>query len=168
MKYLKQTLKVALLSCVLVGALPFGQVTAEAGGRCLEHKAQERGFFRKINAERRQAGRNELRLDKQLTKVARKHTREMTAENLLHHTTETNMRRRITNWMLLGENVGVGGTVDSLHVAFMNSPSHRANVMHGTFRHVGIGTRHEHGRLWVTVVFEAQSDPGTTLPMPNC
>lgn len=171
MKFWGRVLKVAIVSSVFVATVPFGHVAAEAGGgkkQCLQYKAQEKGFFRKINLARKNGGRVQLRLDRQLTKVARKHTREMTGANLLHHTTETNMRRRITNWVLLGENVGVGGTVDSLHVAFMNSPSHRENVMHTSFRHVGIGTRHAHGRLWVTVVFEAQSDPGTTLPMPNC
>ena len=168
MKLLSRTLKVAIISSVFVATVPLGHVSAEAGKRCLEYKSEEKGFFRKINDARAKGGRTRLQLDRQLTKVARKHTREMTAENLLHHTTETNMRRRVTNWVLLGENVGVGSTVDSLHVAFMNSPSHRDNVMHTSFRHVGVGTRHEHGRLWVTVVFEAQSDPGTTLPMPNC
>lgn len=168
MKFLKMALKVAILSSIFVAIVPLGHVAAEAGGRCIESKPEEKGFFRKMNDARGRAGDSSLRLDPELTKVARKHTREMTGANLLHHTDDTSMRRRVTNWRLLGENVGVGGTVDSLHVAFMNSPSHRSNVMHDEFRHVGIGTRYAHGRLWVTVVFEAESDPGTTLRMPNC
>jgi len=168
MRFTKRALKVALLCAVFVTASPFNSVVAEAGGRCFRNKPAELGFFNKINTERRSRSRVQLQLDPHLTKVARKHSREMTARNLLHHTESSALRRRVTHWEMLGENVGVGGTVDSLHRAFMQSPSHRDNVLYSTFRHIGIGTRERHGRLWVTVVFEARSNPGTTLRMPSC
>lgn len=168
MRFSKRALKVALLCAIFVTAAPFSSVVAEAGSNCFRNKNAELGFFNKINTARRSTGRVQLRLDAHLTKVARKHSREMTGRNLLHHTDTAALRRRVTNWQLLGENVGVGGTVDSLHRAFMQSPSHRDNVLYGSFRHVGIGTRERHGRLWVTVVFEAESNPGTTLRMPSC
>ncbi|MBW3594215.1 MAG: hypothetical protein KY391_01450 [Actinobacteria bacterium] len=168
MKLIKRALKVAIVSSVFIATVPFGGVAAEAGSNCFTHKTEEKGFFNKLNIERKLGGRVQLRLDRELSKVARKHTREMTDKNLLHHTSDGQMRSRVTNWQLLGENVGVGGTVESLHVAFMNSPGHKANVMHRSFRHVGIGTRYAHGRLWVTVVFEAETNPGTTLRMPSC
>ena len=168
MRFTKRALKVALLCAVFVSASPFNSVVAEAGSDCFQNKSAEVGFFRKINAARRTKSRAQLNLDPHLTKVARKHTREMTAKNLLHHTGTTTFKNRVTNWTLLGENVGVGSTVDSLHKAFMDSPSHRDNVLYNSFRHIGIGTRERHGRLWVTVVFEAESNPGTTLRMPRC
>jgi len=164
----KRALKVAVISSVFVATLPLGQVAAEAGSGCFSYKAEERAFFKKTNVARKIAGRGELRLDRELTRVARRHTWEMTDKDVLHHTSETAMRRRVTNWQLLGENVGVGGTVDSLQVAFMNSPDHKGNIVHRGFRNVGIGTRKAHGRLWVTVVFEAETNPGTTLRMPSC
>ena len=168
MRFSKRASKVALLCAAFVLASPFNSVVAEAGGRCFRNKPAELGFFNKINTERRTRSRVQLKLDPHLTKVARKHSREMTAKNLLHHTETEALKRRVTHWQMLGENVGVGGTVDSLHRAFMQSPSHRDNVLYSTFRHIGIGTRERHGRLWVTVVFEAESNPGTTLRMPNC
>ena len=168
MGFTKRAAKVALLCAAFVMAGPFNSVVAEAGSNCFQNKPAELGFFNKINVERRSRSRVQLRLDPHLTKVARKHSREMTARNLLHHTSTTNLRRRVTHWQTLGENVGVGGTVESLHRAFMESPSHRENVLYGSFRHVGIGTRERHGRLWVTVVFEAETNPGTTLRMPSC
>lgn len=168
MKFFKRALRVAVLSSIFVATVPLGHVAAEAGGECFSYQAEEKGFLNKINLERTRGGKGQLKLDPELTKVARKHTREMTDKNLLHHTSSRAFRARVTNWQLLGENVGVGGTVESLHIAFMNSPDHKANVMHGSFRHVGIGTRYAHGRLWVTVVFEAQTNPGTTLRMPRC
>ena len=169
MKLFERTLKVAIISSAFLATVPLGHVAAEAGSQhCFAHKAEEKGFFSKLNRARRAAGRSTLNLDRQLTKVARKHTKEMVEENLLHHTSSPALRRRVTHWQMLGENVGVGNTVDSLHVAFMNSPGHKANIMYNEFRHVGIGTRQAHGRLWVTVIFEAESNPGTTLFMSSC
>lgn len=40
-------------------------------------------------------------------------------------------------WRKLGENVGMGGAIDQIHVAYMNSPGHRANILDPTFTQVG-------------------------------
>jgi uncharacterized protein YkwD len=92
----------------------------------------------------------------------------MVNKNVLEHTTSDHLRSRVTNWSILGENVGVGGSVDSLQQAFMNSPAHKDNIMLPGFTNVGIGTVHKADRLWVTVIFESVSNPGTPLNMPKC
>ncbi|MFN0091240.1 MAG: CAP domain-containing protein [Acidimicrobiales bacterium] len=57
-------------------------------------------------------------------------------------------------WTMLGENVGVGTSIEQIHHALMNSPGHRANIMSGQFNQVGIGVVHGgDGRLYVTQVF---------------
>jgi len=150
------------------GPLPPTWPAASRDSRCWQPKTRERGFFQKLNAARERGNRNRLRLDPEISKVARKHAREMRDRSLLYHTTEDALRRRVTFWSILGENVGVGATVNSLHVAFMNSPAHRDNIMHGSFRHAGVGTTKALGRLWVTVIFQASDNPGTTLRMPRC
>ncbi len=121
-----------------------------------------------MNAARVAVGKGKLSLDPELSKAARRHTREMVEQDLLHHTSSDALRRRVTHWSTLGENVGVGGTVDSLHVAFMNSPAHKENILYPTFKHVGVGVTQTPSRMWVTVIFEAAQDPGTPLPMPRC
>ena len=136
--------------------------------RCWTYTTPERGFARRMNADRVSRDLRRLSLDPELSKSARVHTREMTDSNLLHHTTETALRRRVTDWSTLGENVGVGATVDSLHAAFMASPAHRHNILYSTFRHVGVGVIKGGGRMWVTVLFSSGADPGTTLRMPRC
>jgi len=146
----------------------FWPAATSKDSRCWVSKPEEKGFLRLTNEDRERGGRSRLRLDPELSKVARKHTLEMTDQDLLHHTSSDALRRRITFWNVLGENVGVGATVDSLQVAFMNSPGHRDNIMYGSFRRVGIGTRSAASRLWVTVIFQAQENPGTTLRMPKC
>ncbi len=139
-----------------------------ADNPCYKFRLAEKSFAAKMNAERKAAGIGTMKIDPELGKVARRHTREMIKANTLHHTSTTALKRRVTNWVTLGENVGVGSTVDTLHGAFMNSPAHKANIMHGTFNNVGVGTKSAGGRMWVTVIFEAKSNPGTRLSMPSC
>ncbi len=136
---------------------------ASNDNRCITYRRTEKRFARLINEEREKRGLGKLRLDTELGKAARKHTGEMVAKSLLFHTSSSDLAERITRWRVLGENVGVGGSVGTLHTAFMESPPHKENVLHETYRYVGIGTSKSGGSLWVTMIFEARKDPGTTL-----
>jgi hypothetical protein len=170
-----------LISTVVVGGLLvsaalvdftdlFTDPSPALGGRdsrCWRHKRTEKRFARKMNRARRRSRRGRLSLDPELSRVARKHTSEMIRRNLLYHTSQSQLGRRVTRWRYLGENIGVGGSVGSLHRAFMRSPPHRHNIM-GGYRHVGVGVSNRRGRMWVTVIFERTSDPGTRLRMPRC
>lgn len=166
--FMKRIAALLLISSLMAMLLPSQAAAATNGSTCWDSKAAERSFTKKMNLVRGVAGVGKVRLDPELSKVARVHTREMIRANELHHTSSKELSRRVTNWVTLGENVGVGGTVTSLHEAFMASPTHRDNILHSAYNHVGVGTRKANGRLWVTVVFEARTDPGTTLPMPSC
>lgn len=157
-----------MMISLFAAMLPAAAAPAANGSTCWSTTRPERGFTKKMNAARDVAGVGRVRLDPELSKVARVHTREMVRANKLHHTPARALTRRVTNWVTLGENVGSGATVTSLHRAFMRSPIHRANILLGTYNHVGVGTKKANGKLWVTVVFEARTDPGTTLPMPSC
>ena len=135
---------------------------------CWTYKPDERGFAQKMNEERTRLGKTKLRLDPELSKAARVHTAEMTGKELLHHTSASTLRRRVVSWRILGENVGVGAEVESLHAAFMASPAHRENILFTKYRYAGVGTAEVGGRLWVTVIFESRTNPGTPLRMPSC
>lgn len=155
-----QRLTAALMAGLMAAAfLP----ATSASAACYTPNSTEKAFARKMNNARSNADKGSLRLDPELSKAAKVHTREMIKKDLLHHTPSETLRRRVTNWSILGENVGVGGTVTSLHQAFMNSTAHRANILLSDFRHVGVGAIKDDGRLWVTVIFEARSDPGSPL-----
>jgi uncharacterized protein YkwD len=156
----------ALLSTLLPATTAGAQTTGD--NTCWKYRTPERAFARKMNAARTANNLPKLKLDPELSKAARVHTNEMVKRDELYHTTDTDLRRRVTSWILLGENVGVGGSVSSLEQAFMDSPAHRDNILHPTYRHVGVGVRKANGRMWVTVIFEAVTDPGTTLQMPRC
>jgi uncharacterized protein YkwD len=159
MSALKRLFAVMIAGAVLSVLSP---VTV-ADAACYVNNDNEHGFASKLNSARRAAGKSTLRLDPQLSKAAKVHTREMVRRNVLYHTPTESLKRRVTNWVQLGENVGVGGTVTSLHGAFMDSAAHRSNILYSGFRYVGIGTKQAHGRLWVTVIFESQADPGSPL-----
>lgn len=165
----RRSAAVMVAGTLLAALLPPTIAGAQTGdNKCWDYKTSERGFARKINSARVANTLPKLSLDPELSKVARVHTNEMISSDELYHTTSSKLRRRVTSWVILGENVGVGGSVSSLHDAFMSSPAHRDNVLNPTFRHVGIGVRKANGRMWVTIIFEAASDPGTTLSMPRC
>jgi uncharacterized protein YkwD len=156
-------------AALFAGFSPAVTATAQTSqGGCWDVKGAERGFAKRINDVRGVAKRGMLRLDPELSRAARLHTREMVKLDKLYHTPSDKLSKRVTNWTVLGENVGVGGDVQSLHQAFMASPAHADNVLYDSFRHMGVGTVKADGKLWVTVIFEAQTNPGTTLDMPNC
>jgi uncharacterized protein YkwD len=149
----------AVISGTLLTAAPAGA----QGEKCWHHYRSERAFAKKVNLARSTRRTPKLELDKQLTVVARRHSWHMAEQNNLFHTPDSTLAKRVTHWRVLGENVGVGSTVKSLHRAFMNSAGHRANALYSPFRHVGVGVVRRHDRIWVTFVFESAADPGTRL-----
>jgi uncharacterized protein YkwD len=157
------------LSAVITAAVATGTIlsatpaTPAAATSCWHYHRSERSFAAKVNHARATRGISKLQRDKQLTVVARRHSREMAQANNLYHTPDSTLAYRVTNWRVLGENIGVGSSIKSLHRAFMDSAPHRANLLYSSFRHVGVGVVRKHDRIWVTFVFESAIDPGTTL-----
>lgn len=165
----RKTAALIFAGALFTTLLPLTTAQAAIGDNpCWSYTDAERGFARKTNAARANAGLGKLSLDPELSKAARVHTNEMIRKDELFHTSSTNLRQRVTAWTILGENVGVGSTVDSLQKAFMNSPAHRDNILLPAYRHIGVGAKKANGRLWVTIIFEDGADPGTTLAMPRC
>ena len=115
--------------------------------------SSERYMAYLINKARASHDRNALRINDSLSNYARKHSRTMAAKNKLYHNPYLASWLKDWSWTILGENVGVGGSVLSLHKAFMASPSHRANNLNRRYRNIGVGIVSSGGRLWVTVIF---------------
>ena len=113
----------------------------------------EAGFLAAINSTRSSNGLGPLTVDGSLRSHARNHTQDMMDADQIFHSTSAELGAAAgSGWTKLGENVGRGGTVDSLHQAFMDSAGHRANIL-GEYNYVGIGTGTKDGVLYVTVVF---------------
>lgn len=71
------------------------------------------------------------------------------------------------DWQRLGENVGMGPSVQSIHDALVNSPGHYANLMDPGFRYIGVGVVNANGTIFVAEVFmEPASQPAPSAPAP--
>lgn len=143
-------------------------LTAAEDSKCWSYREDERTFKKLTNEARVLEGLVKLKLDPELSRVARKHTKEMIVAGELYHTPPKIFGARVTRWKKLGENVGRGTGVLALQDAFMQSLVHRDNILKPGYRYMGVGTRWVEDVLWVTVVFEARNNPGTTLKMPKC
>ncbi len=139
---------------------------ARRRGTCYVYLPSERNFAHRTNSAREEAGITKLRLDPELSRAARLHSREMLELDKLYHTPSDKLARRVTGWLILGENVGFGPTAESLQQAFLDSPHHYANIVLPEFRYMGLGVaRRSDNMIWVTVIFEAKENPGTTLKL---
>jgi uncharacterized protein YkwD len=126
-------------------------VTGAANARPAAASTAESTFVSKINAARAASGRHPLTVRSDLVAVARAQAARMATKNTLYHNPD--LTRDVRNWRWVGENVGYGPDAATVHVAFMNSPAHKANVLDRDYTEVGVGTVTRNGRLWVAEVF---------------
>jgi uncharacterized protein YkwD len=114
--------------------------------------SMESQFVAKMNAARQANGLRPYTVSYDLTSIARQHSRTMASKGQLYH--NPSLTSQVQNWQAVGENVGDGPTVDDIHVAFMHSPEHRANILDHDFTQVGVGvTVDSSGQVWVTEDF---------------
>jgi hypothetical protein len=117
-----------------------------------------------VNSERAGAGRRPLSLRSDLSGVAYRWSQKMAASGTLKH--NPNLTGQVSGWRWVGENVGYGPTWRAVHVALMNSPSHRANILDRDYSQIGIGVVVRNGRVWITQVFRAPSG-STSVAKPR-
>src|SRR2546426_849495 len=130
--------------CLLVGiaviaapAISGRPVAAAAASAPLSTTEAEDGFVAKINALRLSKGLQPLQVHPELVKLARRWATKMAADDRISH--NPNLATAVTaDWQKLGENVGVGATVDKLHDAFVASPGHYRNLVDDTFTYIGV------------------------------
>jgi uncharacterized protein YkwD len=138
-----------LLVALLIVALAMGLV-GPAGARTLDTNAEDR-LIALTNKARAAHGLRPLAVDLQLTRVARDWSNTMATDRVLAH--RPNLRSSISgNWTRIGENVGVGPSVERVQEFFMNSAGHRGNIL-GDYDRVGVGVYERNGRYWMTVNF---------------
>ncbi len=123
-------------------------------------------FLSKINAARSSTGAQPLARDATLAGYARTHSQAMAANGGIYHSSTGDLAPYLpTDWMMWGENVGVGGTCAVLFNAFMASPHHKENLLNPAFQYAGIGDFVDsNGTLWTTHVFLQRQTTSTTQP----
>lgn len=143
---------VALAIATLLATVAATPPTAEAS---TGSQARELRFVDSVNVERAGRGIDRLRLASDLTEVARRHSARMASDGDLRH--NPSLGSEVSGWSRVGENVGRGGSVSSLHAALMDSESHRRNILDGQFTEIGVGVHLSGSTVWVTQVFRTPS-----------
>jgi Cysteine-rich secretory protein family len=151
---LAQRVRFAVFGLAVVFLAPL-LVTAEDN----EVPAAEQRLLELLNQERDTAGLKPFTLDQRLARAARKHTNVMvTSEELSHQFPgEEPLILRLHDESVRsdhdGENIALDSDVESAHVALMNSPLHRANILNPAFTAVGISVLRGAGGLYITEDF---------------
>lgn len=166
----RRTRIAAAVVTILIGALPLASAvpvqaapSAATAASLASPGALEADFVGRINALRASRGLHALTVDPQLTALARSWSQTMAAEGRIFHA--SSLSAGVTaNWSKLGENVGTGGEIASLFQAFVNSPSHYANLVDPKFTHLGVGVVVSGNVMFTTHRFMALGAPPATAP----
>ena len=141
------------LAPTAASARPVGSSTARHPQR-LAVGGDSWRLFKATNDSRGRFDVPKLRLNRDLSLVARRHSLAMARNGELFHTANVDVYLHGIEWHTWGENVGYSpGDVEGLEQAFMDSPPHRGNILNRAFRQVAIGSVRVDGTLWVTVFF---------------
>jgi hypothetical protein len=148
-------------STLLAAALVLGGIIFTPGHAFAS--SQESRFTSLLNHERSSRGGHTLATKSDLVSIARRHSEDMADRGYIYH--NSNLPNEVSgNWRILGENVGRGGSVDSIHNAFMNSAPHKHNILDSRFNQIGVGTVVRNGYIYVTEVFAGRGS--TPAPRP--
>ena len=146
---------VVLLSALLTEAAAVSGPDVSSGAHILPAVGRSSWeLFRATNESRRRFGLPMLRLNRELSLIARRHSRTMARRRELFHTVDIDSYLRGIAWHTWGENVGyTPWRVASVERAFMDSPIHREHILNRAFSQVAIGSVRVDDTLWVTVFF---------------
>jgi hypothetical protein len=138
-------------------AAPAGAVTSDATA-----------YLANLNQERADHGLAPLTMRSDLNSIAQSWSNHMASVSVLSH--NPNLANAVSNWQVVGENVGEGPSISSLTTAFWNSAPHRDNILDGEYRDVGIATTNSSdGTIWITVDFRdpMSSESSSTVAAPT-
>lgn len=129
--------------------------------RKLVQRAMEDRILELTNAERTHHGCRPLKFSKKLRKAARRHTVAMAVAGVMSHQLpgEAKFSTRISRagyrgWTLVAENIARGfSSPEAVTTAWMNSPSHRKNILNCRLRDLGVGVVLQDDQLWWTQDF---------------
>ena len=151
----KRALFVVCLSFLILASV--GTTTASATSHPSAYKTgtvdagAEQDFLNRTNALRASLGLGQLHLNNELLVKARNWSETQAEAGTIFHSTLTDGVTQ--NWHRLGENVGMGPDVASIHDALVRSPRHYENLTDPGFTEVGIGVVRQGNVMYVTEEF---------------
>ena len=156
------SLLVAALLPVLALVAPAEAATGKRSSSCSDTREVpaagnlgqvERATLCLLNAERAKRDVRPLARDWRLARAADRHTDDMVEQGYFQHDSrngesfsdrirDTGYLSRVSSWAV-GENIAWGSgrlsTAEAIVKAWMDSPGHRANILNGRYREIGIG-----------------------------
>jgi hypothetical protein len=147
---------------LLAGALLVFLFIAASSAAAQKLSENEQLLFDALNRERAAQSLPALQWDEALAKAARKHANRMAFYNDLQHQLpgEPDLQERLTEagarFGSIAENIGVGASPETIHAGWMNSPSHRGNILNPNLTAVGIAAVRSTGGLFAVQDFSAR------------
>jgi uncharacterized protein YkwD len=134
-------LVLSTLTTLLVLSFATAAPAAEAAGPRID--SGERAVIRAVNRARAAHGLRSLRAGRTLARAAHAHTSSMLRANYLSHGDFSSRLRRYTHARHIGETIAMTSRCSASRVVrmWLNSAPHRAVLLSGSFRRVGIGRR---------------------------
>jgi len=130
------------------GALAAGCADANANPNEISTAAAQHATLCLLNGERRQRGIRPLKDNARLTRASQRYAVVMSRRNVFEHGDFVGRIKR-ANYLAgargytLGENIAWGSwdyaTPANIVDSWMHSPGHRANILNGRFREIGLG-----------------------------
>lgn len=145
---LAAVLALLLSALLLVGSAHRADAEGDRFGR-------RRQMLSLTNEDRQERDRRELGFAAKLSRYAKHHSEAMARKGYLFHSTEDELREALDGyrWTIGGENVGVGGSLETLERAFMGSKLHRQNILRPAYQRAAVGVVRDGDSFWVTVIF---------------
>ncbi len=150
---MRRKLATILIAATMVLALNPGQ-SAQAAD-----PGAEADLANRVNILRNQHGLGGVTTHAVLTAKAEAWAQHMADTGCLCH---SNLPDGVTvGWRKLGENIGRGPDLTSIHQALINSPPHYENMVDPAFHWIGVGIAYGGGQMYVAEVFmDGDAPPG--------
>ena len=171
-KFAFRVLFLSLAFCFLLNQNALAQRTKSVTARVGTKSNATRNFagdeyqiFSLVNNERRRKRLTDLVWDDQLARLARRYSEQMARGNFFSHydqngdsVVERARNARLKGWSKIGENLFFCEGLDDFNAfavrGWMQSPSHRRNILDGAWTKTGIGVASTRdGRVYITQVF---------------
>jgi len=149
----------AFVLAALLGLCFVPRASSAPAGR--PSNSAEQMLYDAVNRERASLGLQQLQWDTALANAARLHTSLLAANDTLSHRfngeadLQTRLRMAGATFRIVAENVAQAPDVQSLHIAWMNSPPHRANILDPQVNSIGIAIERRGEQLYATQDFSA-------------
>lgn len=134
-------------------------LTGVAQAPAIPSLSPEQQLFKLLNMERENARLQKLQWDPKVARAARAHAQKLADYGELSHrfAGEPELDQRVgatgARFNAVAENVAQAETAEEAHLALMNSPGHRANIMNANYNAVGIGVVRREKSLYVAQDF---------------